>query len=77
MSDDKKPGGADVLSLLQGGASADKWAEAKRQFEAAWPRELEIAAIVSRLSRARFDALKAQGFTDGQALQLTMKWMWP
>jgi hypothetical protein len=76
MSDHKPPAG-DILKLLHGGGDADKHAELMRRVEKEWPREVELAGLVARMAKTRFDALKAQGFADGQALQLTMRWMWP
>jgi hypothetical protein len=76
MSDDKKSG-ADVLSLIQGNASADQFAETLRTIEKGWPREVQMAELCARLLRLRYDALKAKGFTDAQSLQAAMKWMWP
>jgi hypothetical protein len=38
-----------------------------------WPARLELVAYQAKLARARFQALRKEGFDVGQALQLCTK----
>lgn len=53
----------------------DKVAGLLEQAEREWPREVKLAAYMARLMKARFDALKKEGFSAEQALELTKHWM--
>jgi hypothetical protein len=75
MTDEKKS--ADVLKLMQGAEKPDELAALLRRVDQEWPREIEMANLAAKMAWLRFTKLKAQGFSDPQALQLVMKWMWP
>ena len=72
----KPPPTADILSLVQGG-DQDEFEKAMAAAERNAPRFLRVVTMMSHEVKIKFDALKKEGFTDQQALQLTMKWMWP
>lgn len=73
---DKDNGSANVLSLVVATTEEDKWQAMLREIEAKLPREAELSSIVARSVKVRFDALIKEGFSEPQALALTMKWTW-
>ena len=82
MKDDQKNGSssADILKLIKGAAaegSLHNLQAMQADLEKTWPLEVFYAKNYARMIRARFLELRQQGFNDNQALQLTMKWMWP
>lgn len=78
MDDKSKPphGAFPPLSLAAASTPTDlekSIAIVERQ----WPQEIELARIISKSMRIKFDALKKEGFTDQQSLHAACKWMWP
>lgn len=60
----------DNIRVLDGGKTPNMTAEAVRQLRANLPALMDHAVLVAELQRVKFDALKSQGFTDAQALEL-------
>jgi hypothetical protein len=60
----------DNIVVLDGGKTPNLTAEALREMRANMPLFLEHMAMMAELQRAKFDALKKNGFTDAQALDL-------
>ena len=60
----------DNITVIDGGKTPNLTAEALREMRANMPLLLEHMAMMAELQRAKFDALKKQGFTDTQALDL-------
>ena len=60
----------DNISLIQGGGEKNLGEEHVRELEKTYPTLLKQITWLAKLTRARFDAFKAEGFTDEQALQL-------
>lgn len=58
------------IHVLQGGASPDHDAEAIRKLRGSMPYLIQHMALMAELHRAKFDALKKQGFSDSQAIEL-------
>lgn len=60
----------DNIRVLEGGKTPNMTAEAVRQMRANLPALLEHMALMAELQKSKFDALKSNGFTDAQALEL-------
>jgi hypothetical protein len=60
----------DNIHVLAGGGVKNGSAEAVRNLRANLPVLVEHVALMAALHRAKFNALKAEGFTDEQALEL-------
>jgi len=60
----------DNLIPIDGDARKDKTAESLREFKAGLPWMTEHVALVAQLTRAKFLALREQGFTEAQAIEL-------
>lgn len=58
------------LIVLPGGATKNQLKEATRALQEGLPDMLEYERLTAQLHKAKFDALKEQGFTDEQALVL-------
>ena len=58
------------LTVLPGGAMKNNALEAIRQFSESLPILIEHSQLMAKLHKAKFDALKAEGFNDAQALEL-------
>lgn len=64
MSDDPK------ITVLDGGAKKDALADSLRTLRANIELLIEGAELTARVTRAKYLALIAQGFTEAQALEL-------
>lgn len=60
----------DNITVIDGGSTPNLNAEAMRKFRADLPMLMEYVAGLAELQKAKFDALKKNGFTDAQALDL-------
>ena len=58
------------LTLLHGGNTKNQHRDAIRAIRESMPDLIEHMQLMAQLHKAKFDALKAQGFTDDQALEL-------
>ncbi len=58
------------LTVLPGGSTKSQLKEATRSLREGLPNLIEHMQVMAQLHKAKFDALKAQGFTDDQALEL-------
>jgi hypothetical protein len=78
MSDDTEntaqPDSAKLIAI-NGGGKPDEMAEAGRRLRANVPRLIENYGLFAQLTRAKYDALVAHGFTEQQALELS-KGLW-
>jgi hypothetical protein len=61
------------ITALDGGRKPDPLAAAVRAMRENLPALLEYIAIDAQFTRARFLALKKEGFTDAQAVELARK----
>jgi len=61
------------IVMMQGGGMPDAIKEALRKMEVDLPVLIAYVKLTAELQRAKFMALKEQGFTDGQALELSKK----
>jgi hypothetical protein len=62
--------GKDNIHVLTGGGAKNASAEAVRHLRENLPALMDHVALMATLHRAKFNALKAEGFTDEQALEL-------
>lgn len=60
----------DKIKVLPGGATKSQFKEATRALREGLPDLIEHMQVMAQLHKAKFDALKSQGFTDEQALEL-------
>jgi len=60
----------DKLTVFPGGAAANEIKNAVRQFAEAMSDHCEFLKLNAQLLKTKFDALKEQGFTEQQALEL-------
>lgn len=58
------------IRVLEGGKTPNLTADALRQLRANRLALLEHVVLMAELQKAKFDALKSNGFTDAQALDL-------
>ena len=58
------------LTVFPGGATKNQSLEAIRQFRECLPILIEHTQLMAKLHKAKFDALKTEGFDDAQALEL-------
>ncbi len=61
---------SDNIRLLEGGKTPNVAADALREIRANLPALLEYMDLTAELEKAKFDALKRNGFSDAQALEL-------
>lgn len=55
---------------LPGNATPDKVRESMRNLQASLPAILEGQMLLAQVTRAKFEALLAQGFSEAQAIEL-------
>jgi len=60
---------SDFISI-RGGNEQDKLRESVRQLERDLPVLLEMQKLSAQMTRAKFESLVAEGFTETQALEL-------
>lgn len=60
----------DKIKVLDGGATPNVTADAVRRLRAELPVLMEHMAMMAELQKAKFDALKRNGFSDDHALEL-------
>lgn len=60
----------DNVHVLEGGHSPDKAAEDMRKLRNNLATIIEAQAFMAQVTKAKYDALIAQGFTAAQALEL-------
>lgn len=48
-------------------------AQAMRKFADQWPHQLQLIALKAKTCKARYDALRREGFPVDQSLQLCLK----
>lgn len=58
------------LTVLHGGNTKNPSKEATRLIRESMPDMIEYVSLMAQLHKAKFDALKTQGFTDEHALEL-------
>jgi hypothetical protein len=58
------------FKILPGGNTPSEIAESLRKMKESLPVVVEYIVLSVELTRKKFDELKKQGFTDGQALEL-------
>ena len=58
------------LTMFPGGATANEIKNAVRQFAEAMDDHCQFLKLNAQLLKTKFDALKEQGFTEQQALEL-------
>ena len=58
------------ITVLEGGGKPNMTKDMVRKLRSELPVMIEYMAVMAELQRAKFDALKSQGFTDEQALEL-------
>ena len=58
------------ITKINGGGMPDEMRDELRKLQANIQTVLESQAIVAQITRAKYDALTAQGFTQEQALEL-------
>ena len=63
--------GKDNLVTFQGGANPSITKEAIRQLREDIPNLLEYVILIAELTKAKYDALILQGFTEAQAIELS------
>ena len=61
----------DNLTLFQGKSSPSITKDAIRQLRDGLPDMIEFYSIYAEMIHAKFEALKSQGFTEEQALELS------
>lgn len=61
---------SDKITVINGGSTPNVTADLIRKLRADLPLMLEHMAILAVLQHAKFEALKKQGFTEAQALEL-------
>ncbi len=59
------------LIKITGGHKPDITKNALREFRAKMELTIEYVGLMAKLTRSKFDALKKEGFTDAQALELS------
>lgn len=59
-----------TITPIEGGRTPNLAADAVRELRKAMPHLLEVATLQAKLRKANFDALKAAGFNEAQALEL-------
>lgn len=67
----------DNVIRLAATGEPDKIMEIAAKMIKAVPAEAEFSKAFAKVLKVRYDALKAEGFTSYEALQLTMKAFWP
>lgn len=60
----------DKITVLHGGATKNELKAAIRTMRDNLPDMIEHMNLMAQLHKAKFDALKEQGFSDEQALEL-------
>ena len=60
----------DKLTILPGGGNPDEIKGLLKEFKAAMPSLIEYHKFAAKLHWEKFNALKKEGFTDEQALEL-------
>ena len=58
------------IRLFVGGKKPNMTAQALREMRSNLPDLIEHTILIAQLQKAKFDALKQNGFTDQQALEL-------
>ncbi len=58
------------LTMFPGGATTNQIKDAVRQFAEAMDDHCQFLKLNAQLLKTKFDALKEQGFTEQQALEL-------
>lgn len=61
----------DNLTVIPGGGTPSITKDAIRRLREDLPIQIEFYGMLSKLIRAKFEALVAEGFTEAQALELS------
>lgn len=77
MSDDKKPGGSEILQLVDADKTEPEHKALMARIDREFPKTIELHDRIARDIKNKYDSLKKHGFDDRQALTITLKWMWP
>lgn len=58
------------LTMVPGESQRDEWREVIRSLRAAESERVEFYELTAKMTRTKYDALVAEGFTEAQALEL-------
>lgn len=61
----------DKVTVIDGGRTPNLSAEAVRKMRTDLPVLVEYLQMTAELQKAKFDALRSQGFTEAQAIELS------